>query len=345
MLEPYQRLELEWAKFNDLDPAGTVACSSGTAALHLAFEALQLRGGGHSAVAVMSDYNMIACPRAAVLAGLTPRFVDCGDDLLIDDGGPLGDATVEPYSVFLATHVYGRRCDMDWLTSACGACHPVVEDLAEAHGIRPHPSTDAACWSFFKNKIVAGEEGGAVWFRDPEHANLARKLRNIGFTEEHDYFHVPRGHNYRLANCLAERVLGSLRDYQFNMTARRLAESVYDESCPAEWRMPPRDAPWVFDLRIPGLKWYDQKTVVSALNRVGIAARCGFRPMGLQDEFSVWEDTNETPGDWYARYPFQNSLRLSQEVFYLPLIPGTVTRGSARLAFDTIRDVVGRVER
>lgn len=44
-MQAHQRLELEWAKLHDLDPAGMVCCSSGTAALHLAFEALRLPQG------------------------------------------------------------------------------------------------------------------------------------------------------------------------------------------------------------------------------------------------------------------------------------------------------------
>ena len=79
-MEPYQQLEREWAEWNHLDPAGMVVCSSGTAALHLALEALCLGG----AEIIVPDYTMIACARAVTLAGCTPVFVDCDERLLMD---------------------------------------------------------------------------------------------------------------------------------------------------------------------------------------------------------------------------------------------------------------------
>lgn len=80
-MEAYQRLEKEWAEFNGLDSAGMVACSSGTAALHLALEAFRLPPGSE---VLVPDYTMVACPRAVAMAGLTPVFVDCDKRLLMD---------------------------------------------------------------------------------------------------------------------------------------------------------------------------------------------------------------------------------------------------------------------
>lgn len=77
-LEPYQLLERRWAEFNGLDPAGMVACSSGTAALHLALEALPVER------VFLPDLTMVACARAVVMAGLEPVFVDCDERLLMD---------------------------------------------------------------------------------------------------------------------------------------------------------------------------------------------------------------------------------------------------------------------
>lgn len=80
-MEAYESLEQEFAQWQGLDPRGMVACSSGTAALHLALEALQLPQGSQ---VIVPDYSMIACPRAVVLADLRPVFVDCDEQLLMD---------------------------------------------------------------------------------------------------------------------------------------------------------------------------------------------------------------------------------------------------------------------
>jgi perosamine synthetase len=355
-MEPYQRLELEWAAFNGLDPAGMVACSSGTAALHIALEAFQLPQGSE---VIVPDFTMVACARAVTLAGLTPVFVDCGDDLLMDPE-LIPPARIPNGSVVMAVHVYGRRSDMERLHQFTygGRVALVVEDLAEAHGVRPHESTDAACWSFYKNKIIAGEEGGVVWFRDPEHARLARQLRSLGFTDAHDFRHVPRGHNYRMGNLHASSILERSNDFYCNPNAldqytvgfrgkttkqsRREIEGWYDEVCPTDWKMPRRDAVWVYDLRIPGMSRTTQWLVVDWLNAKGIAARMSFLPMSSQEEYRTCRFVRggrNDPGE--VKYKYLRSRVLSEEVFYLPVRPGETTRDDCRKAFEVVFGVLG----
>lgn len=328
MVEPYQQLEREFAHWADYPPANVVVCSSGTAALHLALEALQLPPGSE---VLCPDFTMIACPRAITLAGLTPVFVDCGDDLLMDMN-LLDKAWTKCTEAVMVVHIYGRRCKLDddfwhWAKGLDAAGETmVVEDLAEAHGVKPHPKTDAAAYSFYRNKIVAGEEGGAVAFRNPAHAILARQLRSLGFTDAHDFKHIPRGHNYRLANALAAPILKSLADIHANLEYRRFIEHWYDEACPPEWKMPARDAVWVYDVRVPGMTAEEQNRVVRALQVAGIAARHGFKPMSQQDEYR----SCRVIGGEIAE-------QASREVIYLPATPGTVTANTPRRAFDLMR--------
>lgn len=287
-METYERFEQEWEKWAGVE--NVVACSSGTAALHLALEAMQLPLGSE---VIVPDFTMVACPRAVTLAGLVPVFVDCTADLLMDY--MLVERLLEQdegktIRAIMPVHVYGRKYPVD-----CGRqCEDVrvIEDLAEAHGVKPHPDTDAACWSFYKNKIIAGEEGGAVAFKDPEHAARARQLRSMGFTAAHDFMHVPRGHNYRMSNAHATLILDSLervgadhRNGLGTLSSRRHVEARWGEACPVEWRMPPRDAPWVYDLRIPGMTSEQQGRVVGALQEVGVAARHAFKPCSRQEEY------------------------------------------------------------
>lgn len=307
--EPYQVLEHRWAEFNGLDPAGMVACSSGTAALHLALEAFNLPSGSNI---IIPNFTMVACPRAGILAGLKPVFVDCHHKDLLIDLGLLRGFTRAPGAVMMV-HVYGRRCNMEWFDSLeedefTTQKTYLIEDLAEAHGVRPYRLTDAACWSFYRNKIVAGEEGGAVWFRDLEHAKMARQLRSLGFTDAHDFDHAPRGHNYRLANCLAGKILESMTLFNSNIRLRRRLIDLYEEECPSDWVMPYREAPWVHDLRIPGMTADQQTEVVKGLQALGIQARHAFKPMSILREFRGC-----------PVYGRGEALKASREVIYLPL--------------------------
>lgn len=330
-MEPYQELEQEIAKWAGYPAENVVGCSSGTAALHLALESFRLPKGSK---VITSDFNMIAVPRAIVLAGLSPVFVDCDDKLLMDS--LLVPYVDENASAIVVVHIYGRQLNFDDARNqgaGPGWCWKdglrIVEDLAEAHGIKPQPGTDAACWSFYRNKIVAGEEGGAVAFRDPKHASLARSLRSLGFTDKHDFTHLPRGHNYRLSNSHARIILDGLKTVEASIFLRRQIEGWYNAICPHPWKMPERNVPWVYDLRVRGMKPDEQDRVVRELQVAGIPARHAFKPMSLQEEFYV-----------HAIEPGVNALRASTEIIYLPIQPGVTSQSSVRKSFDVIRSVL-----
>ncbi len=343
-MESYIRLEQEFSKWAGVD--NTVACNSGTAALHIALQSLALPPGS---TVICPDFTMVACARAIIMAGLVPKFVDCDDNLNMDiellgaaiDGwsnNSAGRGNVnygnELVSAVLAVHIYGRALDMPSIIDLAKK-HDimVIEDLAEIHGIHPHPNTDAACWSFYKNKVIAGEEGGIVAFPQRKAAAAAaRRMRTLGFDNAHDFNHCPGGHNYRLANCLADKVLVSLGQVQENIVKRVIAESRYDEYCPTEWRMPKRDIPWVYDIRIPGMVSADQQSIISQLHGKGIAARHAFKPMSHQEEFKRCDLLTET-----SRH---KALTASREVIYLPLTPEQVDSRVAAEAFDIIRQTV-----
>lgn len=293
-MQPYEQLESDFGEWAGVE--NCVACSSGTAALHLSLEAMDLPPGSR---VILSEFNMIACARAVVLAGLKPVFVDCDDRLLIDvekchklaehgeDGGY--DYRI---SAILAVHIYGRRVDVQRihdLKSKYGGDLAIIEDCAEFHGgelyVEEYGYSDSHAWSYYSNKVICGAEGGLVSFTDPKHAEKAKSLRTLGFTEAHDFLHIPRGHNYRMSNLHAAPILESLANADDNLIKRRQVEEWYNELIPEKWHMPPRDVVWVYDLRVPKLEWDRMGIVVKRLNAQGIAARHGFKPMSVQPEF------------------------------------------------------------
>lgn len=337
-MEPYQLLEAElarWSGSGSMAPEHVVSCSSGTAALHLALEALRLRPG---TFVVVPDHSMVACARAVTLAGLRPVFVDCDEDGrmkvdAVEDLLRVSELNLHmEISAVMAVHVYGRRVDVDSLAEMTRDRDVVlVEDLAEAHGVPPHPWTHAACWSFYRNKIVPGEEGGAVAFWSPTTARLARSLRSLGFTDDHDYAHRPRGHNYRMSNLHAEAVRRSLREVELLTVARRGIEEWYDAVCPAEVRRPLREAPWVYDVRIPGMTSAVQTDLVRRLRAGGIEARHGFKPM-------TWQEEYRSAPCWGG----STAGILAREVIYLPIQPGRTTDFEVRWSMEQIAEVAYR---
>lgn len=319
-MQAYEILEKEIGEWAGFSPKQVVVCSSGTAALHLALEALQLPPGKE---VIVPDYCMIACARAVTLASLTPRFVDCGIDFNLNPNLITKSLNFSrDTEAIMAVHNYGRRCDMDAIHNQARTYGlKVVEDLAEAHGVLPDPETDASCWSFYRNKIVGGEEGGAVAFKDVKHAQLARQLRCLGFTDAHDFDHIPRGHNYRLSNTHAQLISNKLAHFEEWVAGRRMVEEKIARLLGDLRIKLKRSSPWVYDMHFPGMTKQQQDRMVQELNALDIPARHGFRAMTLQQEYG-------TP---YTLSPLSNwrqesrAARISTEVVYLPLAGMTDT--------------------
>ena len=141
------RFERAFADYNGV--AHGVACSSGTSALTLALRALGIGPGDE---VIVPEFTMIASAWAVTYTGATPVFVDCGPDLNINVTAIEAKITARTRAI-MPVHVYGRRCAMDPIMELAHEYNlRVVEDSAEAHGVRP--VGDIACVSLYANKII-----------------------------------------------------------------------------------------------------------------------------------------------------------------------------------------------
>lgn len=318
-MESYELLEREWAEFNELDPKNMVVCSSGSAALHLACEVLLPK----DQQVIVPEYTMIACARAVAMAGSRLVFADCGDDLnlTVESVKDLGNNA----GAVMPVHVYGRPCDMESIMQlVANYSMLVIEDMSEAHGMTPHRYSDAACWSFYRNKIIAGEEGGAVYFSNRWNADRARLMRCHGFSKPGDY-HCSRGWNYRLSNANAEPIRSSLANYEANLAKRINLFDTYRTVLGSDlMRDPFPTVPWVFDVRLNDP--IAAKVVDRLLSRE-VPARGGFVPMSQQAEYR---------GHYRHLRAYEESLR----TLYLPLDPTLsldTVRGYARALLEAIK--------
>ena len=183
-----------------------IACSSGTAALHLALAATGVGAGDE---VLIPAFTMIATASA-------PRYLDA-DPVLVDadprswnlDPAALADKLTARTRALIVVHTYGQPADMEPILEFARRNRLiVVEDAAEAHGAsyrgQPIGSLgDAAAFSLYANKIVTSGEGGMVTTSDPQVAELARELRDHAFSRERHFWHRRLGFNYRMTNLQA----------------------------------------------------------------------------------------------------------------------------------------------
>ena len=210
-----------------------VMASSCTAALHLAFAALDLGPGDE---VIVPSLTFVATANAVAYTGATPVFAD-----IISPERPLIDpeavrALIGPRTkAVCAVHYAGYVADMPALralTDRHGLA--LVEDAAHSPGARspegPAGSLgDISCFSFFSNKNLVTGEGGMATSDDEHLVKRMRLLRAHGMTatswdrergHASGYDVVERGYNYRPSEL--EAALGLVQlDKLPAMLARR----------------------------------------------------------------------------------------------------------------------------
>ncbi len=206
-----------------------VAVNSGTAALVLALQALEIGEGDEVIVPAMS---FIATAAAVVQCGATPVF--CDIDPLYHTLSPdmLTDAITPRTKAIMPVHLYGQAAE--WAAIQSIAQHhglALIEDAAQAHGAtfegqRCGSLGDIACFSFYPGKNLGGAgEGGAITTNREELAERVCMLRDWG--QKGKYNHVALGTNARMDSIQAA-VLGiKLRRLESWTEARRFAASSY----------------------------------------------------------------------------------------------------------------------
>jgi perosamine synthetase len=183
-----------------------VACSSGTAALHLLLATLGLQPGDE---VILPAFTMIATANAVTYTGATPVLVDAEPRSWNLDVGLVEQKITPRTRAIIAVHTYGHPVDVDPLR-ALAERHRLhlVEDAAEGHGAVYHGRQvgslgDAAIFSFYGNKIVTTGEGGMITTDDQRLADLARQLRGHAFSPQRHFWHEYLGFNYRMTNLQA----------------------------------------------------------------------------------------------------------------------------------------------
>jgi perosamine synthetase len=200
-----ERFEREFAAFCGVPHC--VAVANGTVALHLALVAADVGPGDE---VLVPDLTFAATAAAVRHAGATPVLVDVRDDDWTIDPDLCERAITPATRAIVPVHLYGMPARMSELRTVC-ARHRLLllEDAAEAHGARDESGRrtgalgDAACFSFYGNKLLTTGEGGAITTGDDALAGRARFLKDHAMDRRRRYFHTEVGFNYRLTNLQA----------------------------------------------------------------------------------------------------------------------------------------------
>ncbi|WP_342727946.1 DegT/DnrJ/EryC1/StrS family aminotransferase [Bradyrhizobium sp. B097] len=173
-----------------------LACTSCTAALHLATLALQLGPGDE---VIVPAFTWVTSAHCAEYVGAKPVFVDIDLSTYNIDPEKLKAAITPRTKAIVAVHLFGLAAPMDEI-KAIAEPHgiAVIEDAACAIGTtykgKPIGAIgDIGCFSFHPRKAVTTGEGGAVTTNRDDLAARVRSQRNHGSTGAPDPSIEPHG--------------------------------------------------------------------------------------------------------------------------------------------------------
>lgn len=242
--------------------AQAVSCANGTAALHLACLALDLRPGDS---VIVPAITFVATANAARLCGAEVVFADVDPMSGLMEAAHLAAALAEaerrglaPRIVF-PVHLAGQCADLAAiarLARARGlavvedACHAIgtvecrIDGTEVAVGACAH--SDMTVFSFHPVKTIAAGEGGAVTTQSTALAERLRRLRGHGIVRDETLFEdrveafeqavvnpwyyemVELGLNYRLSDINCALALSQLRKLDRFVVIRRALAALYD---------------------------------------------------------------------------------------------------------------------
>lgn len=238
------QFEKEFAKY--LNVKFAVACSSGTAALHIA---LLIKGIKNGDEVLIPNMTFIATANAVAYIGAKPVFLDIDPQNLgisvksledfiskftyFDGKNLINKKTKKRIKGCIPVHLLGCPADMDSINKICiDNKIEVIEDAAESLGSEYKGRmcgtlSDLGCFSFNGNKIITTGGGGMIVTNNEELAIKAKHLTTTAKTDPIFFEHDEIGYNYRMVNILAAIGIGQLSRIENFLNKKRETHRKY----------------------------------------------------------------------------------------------------------------------
>ena len=295
-----ERFEKEFAAY--VGAKFAIACSSGTAALHVSMRLLGVEQGDEIAV---PSLTFIASANPILYEKAVPVLVDSEAEswnmdpvLVAEEIERRAKSGKKQLKAVEAVHIIGHPAVMEPLVAACEK-HGValLEDASEALGARwtlgPYAGKHIGvvgklgCYSFNGNKIITTGGGGMITTDDPALAKRAKHLTTQARLPGPEYRHDEVGYNYRLTNLAAALGVAQLEQLPAFIKKKHEIAKRYDEA----FRdvpgivLPPRAAwadptMWLYTIRLDAAKYgCDRRELLARLEKSKIQSRPIWSPL------------------------------------------------------------------
>lgn len=296
--ENVNKFEEELSTYVEVKSAA--ALSSGTAAIHLALKAANVKKGD---IVLCQALTFAATVNPVIYEGAIPVFIDSEEETWNMDPKALKKA-FEKYpnaKAVLTVNLYGNPSKLDEIKSLCDEYGAVlIEDAAESLGSTYKNKQTGTfgkygVFSFNGNKIITTSGGGMLVSNDDEMIKKARFWATQSRENMPYYHHKEIGYNYRLSNICAGIGRGQLRvlderiDMKTNIYEKYKAEleknnvftmiPVPVETKPNHW----------LSVAIINDNNIEPDTIINHLQTKNIEARRVWKPMQMQPVFAEYD--------------------------------------------------------
>lgn len=345
-----------------------VACSSGTAALHLACLAAGL---GPNDGVLTSPNTFLASANAPLYVGATPVFADIDPE----SGNISAEAAAKVLSTrydikaLIPVHYSGRPVDMEEISGLArkhslvvieDACHALGASWCDGegrwHNVGDCSRSDMTVFSFHPVKSITTGEGGMITTNDRELAEKLRSLRSHGVVKDPLrlvlgepapwYYEMQElGYNYRITDIQCSLGTSQMKKLDSFIERRCEIAALYSslfngyphirtpfvsETARCAWHL----YPVRIDFESIGL---ERAALFAMMDDAGVRLQVHYIPVHLQPYYRKRFGTG--PGDFPAAESFY-----ATEVS-LPIYPGLTddeVKSVASLLKTTIDAAVGR---
>ena len=221
-----------------------VACSNGTAALHMAAMAA---GIGEGDELITTPITFAASANCALYCGGKPVFADINEKTYNIAPVSVREHITPSTKAVVAVDYTGQAVELDELQAICKEYNLVlIEDAAHSIGTKYNGKgvgsiADMTTFSFHPVKTITGGEGGAVLTNSEEYYQKLLLARAHGITREaslmeHEidgpwyYEQVDLGYNYRMTDIQAGLVISQLDKLPMFSARRKEIVARYNEA-------------------------------------------------------------------------------------------------------------------
>ncbi len=200
------------------------ACTSGTAALHTAYAAIDPEPGDEFITTSITDMGALT---PILYQGAIPVFADVDPKSLNVTAETIEKAITERTKAIVVTHLFGCPCNMHEIMEVAKAKQiPVIEDcaqafLAEHQGQQIGTIGDIGCFSLQQGKHITTGEGGVVTSNDEHFARRMFLFINKAWgygDEKPDHYFLAL--NYRMNEITGAVALAQLHKLNHSVSDR-----------------------------------------------------------------------------------------------------------------------------